>query len=229
MKKDITEDISSKGHSNPSLSDADFEFMKERLEKISLVLYYISKEWSDDEPLKKSIRQVAIESVSIARKKEVLSPEALHQLAHGFTVQKDKLEPLIRLAVSGGFLSQAAAAVFKEELAGLQQRFLSPVQQGLLPSFERRSVRSPQSTKSKEGSPLGATHVSPDRSGGSSPIRKDQILSAVKEGVEYSIRDIVGAVPGVSEKTIQRELSRLVSEGVLVKKGERRWSTYRRA
>jgi hypothetical protein len=33
-------------------------------------------------------------------------------------------------------------------------------------------------------------------------------------------------VRGVSEKTIQRELSLLVLEGTVRKQGERRWTTY---
>ncbi len=228
MKKDIKENREVKGQDSLYLSDSDFEFMKERLEKVSLVIYYISKEWSDQEPLKKSIRQVAIDCALIAQRKEPFSPEALQKLAHGFTIQKDKLEPLLSLAVSAGFLSSSARDAFKEELVALEARFSVSFARALLPAPTPRVAEPPRAPRAKEGSFSGASHVSPDRGKGSAPLRQDQILSALSNGVEYSIRDIVGAVPGVSEKTIQRELSRLVATGVLVKKGERRWSTYRR-
>ncbi|OYV25744.1 MAG: hypothetical protein B7W98_03655, partial [Parcubacteria group bacterium 20-58-5] len=56
--------------------------------------------------------------------------------------------------------------------------------------------------------------------------RKDSILSVIKDKGEAGIKDISTRVRGVSEKTIQRELQTLVSQGVLLKKGERRWSVY---
>ena len=40
------------------------------------------------------------------------------------------------------------------------------------------------------------------------------------------IKDIVMSITGCSEKTIQRELSALVAQGVLKKIGEKRWSRY---
>lgn len=73
---------------------------------------------------------------------------------------------------------------------------------------------------------------------------KDEVLESISRGLgeerrktiveqflpdkEYSIKDLLGTVPGVSEKTIQRELATLVETGILGKHGERRWSRYYR-
>ena len=56
--------------------------------------------------------------------------------------------------------------------------------------------------------------------------RRDAILSIIKNKGTASIKDISTHVRGVSEKTIQRELATLISEGEVSKQGERRWSTY---
>jgi len=56
--------------------------------------------------------------------------------------------------------------------------------------------------------------------------RRDAILSVIKNKGTASIKDISTHVRGVSEKTIQRELATLISEGKVSKQGERRWSTY---
>jgi hypothetical protein len=56
--------------------------------------------------------------------------------------------------------------------------------------------------------------------------RRDAILSVIKNKGTASIKDISTLVRGVSEKTIQRELSALIGSGDVVKRGERRWSTY---
>jgi hypothetical protein len=59
--------------------------------------------------------------------------------------------------------------------------------------------------------------------------RRSDILSVLSNKDRISIKDVVSVIDGVSEKTIQRELIAMVADGVLIKEGERRWSTYRRA
>lgn len=59
--------------------------------------------------------------------------------------------------------------------------------------------------------------------------RRETILRLIKDkgdGAEVSIKDVVGHFSDCGEKTIQRELTALVEEGVLKKTGERRWSRY---
>lgn len=56
--------------------------------------------------------------------------------------------------------------------------------------------------------------------------RREAIMSIIREKGTASIKDISTMIHGVSEKTIQRELLSLISSGSLVKRGERRWSTY---
>jgi hypothetical protein len=59
--------------------------------------------------------------------------------------------------------------------------------------------------------------------------RRDVILGLIKDKgdrAEVSIKDVVGHFSDCGEKTIQRELTALVEEGVLKKIGERRWSRY---
>lgn len=57
--------------------------------------------------------------------------------------------------------------------------------------------------------------------------RTSLILDFVKKNKEVSIKDIAKAVRGCSEKTIQRELTQLINEGLIERRGERRWSVYR--
>ena len=56
--------------------------------------------------------------------------------------------------------------------------------------------------------------------------RKERILQVIREKNQVSIKDISKEVRDCSEKTIQRELVALVSQGILKREGERRWSTY---
>lgn len=57
--------------------------------------------------------------------------------------------------------------------------------------------------------------------------RKELILNLLKTNKgELSIRDIALYIKGYSEKTIQRDLITMINQGIVKKRGERRWSRY---
>jgi hypothetical protein len=58
--------------------------------------------------------------------------------------------------------------------------------------------------------------------------RRGALLAVIESRGKVMIKDLVVVVPGVSEKTIQRELQSMILDGVLQKEGERRWTTYSR-
>lgn len=56
--------------------------------------------------------------------------------------------------------------------------------------------------------------------------RRAIILALLRSKSEISVSDAMKELPGVSDKTVQRELVAMVEAGILSKKGEKRWSTY---
>lgn len=56
--------------------------------------------------------------------------------------------------------------------------------------------------------------------------RREKIVSFIAKKKDVSIKDITGLFKDIGEKTIQRELAALVSEGAIKKRGEKRWSKY---
>ncbi|MSU55168.1 MAG: hypothetical protein EXS46_01340 [Candidatus Taylorbacteria bacterium] len=81
------------------------------------------------------------------------------------------------------------------------------------------------------GSQIGASRTPQFKGQGTSThvsggAREFEILRLVGLKNNLTIRDFSLVIKGCSEKTIQRELSRLVKVGVLNKIGERRWSRY---
>jgi len=52
------------------------------------------------------------------------------------------------------------------------------------------------------------------------------ILDLVRKRKSLSIKEIAAVIKDCSEKTIQRELAALISQGLVRKVGERRWSLY---
>lgn len=56
--------------------------------------------------------------------------------------------------------------------------------------------------------------------------RRMAVLDAISKQRNMRIKDIAGAVPGCSEKTVQRELLSLIRDGIVEKSGSKRWTTY---
>ncbi len=90
-------------------------------------------------------------------------------------------------------------------------------------SQPRPLATAPASATSHKGHSKG--HIPP----APAPIRsnrRDAITAVLRtKGASY-IKDISTAIRDVSEKTIQRELQSMVTEGVVTRTGERRWTTY---
>jgi hypothetical protein len=57
--------------------------------------------------------------------------------------------------------------------------------------------------------------------------RKGQIMVLIRRSGGVGIKEVAKEFPGVSEKTIQRELNTLILEGAVSREGERRWSVYK--
>jgi predicted transcriptional regulator len=56
--------------------------------------------------------------------------------------------------------------------------------------------------------------------------RQEVILNILKKKKEIMVKDISAVIVDCSEKTLQRELLDMVTQGILKKEGERRWSKY---
>jgi hypothetical protein len=61
---------------------------------------------------------------------------------------------------------------------------------------------------------------------GSLSLRSQTILDILRTGGSLGIKDIAANLPEYGEKTIQRELVTLVSQGKVKKLGLKRWSRY---
>ncbi len=87
-----------------------------------------------------------------------------------------------------------------------------------------------ESTPIKDNSIISApkTHVLKEYSPVAVKKNKRQsiIINLLKRKKEIMVKDVSEIIHDCSEKTLQRELLTLVSQGVLAKEGERRWTKY---
>jgi hypothetical protein len=147
----------------------------------------------------------------------------------------------LRFAATGGSISADNARVLIEEYEQIALKiaadnrpspFVSP-QDFALPAIEQKEPQ-PLLGERGEGVPTQSLRVKDIRDKGQKVTKHTQgqgertslILDLVRRNKGISIKDISTNVRNCSEKTIQRELVALISQGLVKKVGERRWSLY---
>lgn len=59
------------------------------------------------------------------------------------------------------------------------------------------------------------------------PSRRERVLNVIRDKGEVTIKDISENIKDCSEKTIQRELTDLIKDNIIMREGDRRWSKYK--
>lgn len=152
----------------------------------------------------------------------------------------------VRLSTTRGMLSQENALILGQEYEQIAEKIAA--ENRLSPFLSAQDLSIPDVPQSQSGAQLMAPI--PDFSGGFiqnsvkdnpkghiglSSKRQSQtgfermalILDFVKKNNGVSIKDIASVVRNCSEKTIQRELTDLIRQGLVYREGERRWSLYK--
>lgn len=222
---------------NP-FSDTFSLFLFKKTEKIVLALYLVTDHLSDTEPIKTSVRKVANQilkdGISVTTKPHV----ALGQ--EGMVVHMYEVVSLLDIAVSVKLISQKNTTLIKDEIMRLvkdihqhnESRHSGTV---LKKTFFVVDTESPADVLYKGHKGQEKTKMSFTKSNQVNRVEKEntikdnrteKIVNLAKEKGNFTIKDASELFVGISEKTIQRELLKLVATGVLKKEGERRWSTY---
>jgi len=199
-----------------------------KAERVVTALYLVSSLMIDQEPLKWQIRNLALETLHLAHKG--INTSLVNSI--------DDLISSISLAGRSALMSQMNVDLLDKGLRAFRQSISETEMVGedflKLERRERHDLNAGNYIKDKKDimkNPdfnvfyKGQTSVSKNMSNRKDK-RRNLVLESLKRKGDSSIKDIVRQVKGCSEKTIQRELNTLISEGLVNKKGERRWSVY---
>lgn len=217
-------------------------FIYKKAERLAKALYLITPAFAESLALRTRIDAIAIGLVDAA-----VAPLAGTRMA--FSRELLALSSVLSIARTGGLLSVMNAELITHEAHTLLQEvaayeeprlFLDEAptlsniarnvpkedthhDQHMHTVSEKIQHHTPKSSRGKDKGQIKdihratALHIKD---------RQESILSVIRNKRKVSIKDISTIIRGVSEKTVQRELSALVESGVVVKQGERRWSTY---
>jgi predicted transcriptional regulator len=186
-----------------SQKSESFIFLHKKTEKLSAALYLVTNLFPETEPMKKTLREKALNLI-----KDVDRDEVLHVIS------------LLSIACRSGLLGQTNFSILKQEFSSLLN-YLDEENQFGRSFFEIPKIRE----ESKEIIIKDKNEDIKDN-GFRKSDRRNIILSLLKKEGELSIKDIAGVIKNCSEKTIQRELVYFIEKGLVKRKGERRWAKY---
>ena len=202
------------GQDNPG------HFVLLKLQKLSAALYLITNVIHDSDPIKWRLRDTSLSLLSQTKSDHLLLGQLIPAISQVLS--------LIDIARLNASVSTMNFDILKQEYLAIRNKLeeqnrpeflkqLAIPESGLEASNIVRQFSSSIATKS-------INHQSAPRL--IANTRRDGILKLIKQQGPISIKDIAKSVPGVSSKTVQRELAELVRAGLLKKEGDRRWSRY---
>jgi predicted O-linked N-acetylglucosamine transferase (SPINDLY family) len=207
-------------------------YIVQKTQKLTSVLYKISNFLSEQDVLKWKLRHHAVELLlTISSLGTIHTVEEAGDVVRKSRAHIEQIISLLEVSFSVGGISEMNFSILKDEYKGLHD---------VLEENVREINQKDIFKKDKYKRQAGIGHISHQMSDKAITMprivrvqvqdkKREQILNYVKARGESTIKDII-SLPELtdmySEKTIQRELSAMVSEGILKKKGERRWSVY---
>lgn len=218
-------------------------FIYKKAERLAKALHLITPAFAESASLRNRIDAIAIGLVDAA----VLPPAPART---ALSRELLSLSSMLSIARTGGLLSVMNAELISREAHVLLQEvavyeeprlFLdeAPTLSQIAKNAQKRdSTENTPAPVSKRTVPSrihkntqtvpGKGHIKDISHTPSGPIkdRQEAVLSVIRNKGSVSIKGISTMIRGVSEKTIQRELTALIGSGAVLKKGERRWSTY---
>lgn len=211
-----------------------FKYIFKKTEKIVSAVFYTTRSLTDEAQKDILIRHVEEKSLSLTTLIEkTLDASRTHQikLLEELRIALIGLESALVMLTAGRIMREDLFEVFRHEIGSLQRA---------LRDYTRETSRHPLETPFAIASraparrehnpprerPLGGSGPPMTSAPSTLPNRRDRILSIIKDKGHVTIKDVSTAITDVSEKTIQRELTSLISDGIIVKEGERRWSKY---
>lgn len=230
----------------PKDKAVDLNLVLLKTHKLSSVLYLVTNPLADQDPLKWRLRDLALQAVAdisdlVASRSESRQIGIIETVVATF----NRVISFIDIAVQNRSVSEMNLTILKQEYLQLRSKmesfrqqiqpalFAAPVQPPEWLAVPAAANPAPALTAQYNNRPLSEVvsvkdkgRKTEDQDKSLNNSRREAIVAFVKKHDWSSIKDIARAVPGVSSKTVQRELADLVRQGTLKKEGDRRWSRY---
>lgn len=216
-------------------SNSYHSFIVRKSERLASALYVITGFMPVEEPVRTRLRVCAIDLITRSSHPSELGGAETEK----FESRCAEIATILETAQYAGLISHLNAKMIGDEygaLASFVRTNAAKISErgGALKKGSIASIKAlPSSIRQYDKSLLNKSHIgkgkSSKKNNNSESSRKDIIISLFSTLDKVSLKDAMSVIPDVSDKTVQRELLDLVAQGILIKEGERRWTTYKKA
>lgn len=202
-------------------------FIYKKAERLAKAIHLIAPAFAGSMSLRNRIDSVAVALVDSALLAPLSARAALSR-------ELLALSSVLSIARTGGLLSSMNAELIAreahlllEEVAAYEEPRLSLDDVPTLSAIAKLQYSSVPAKRAIAERPAAVPNVRAAKVPETQiKDRRDSIIAVIKDRGKANIKDISTHIRGVSEKTIQRELLALITLGMVLKQGERRWSIY---
>ncbi len=205
-------------------------FIYKKAERLAKVIHIITPAFSETPALRNRIDLIAVGLIDSAVLSPIYSQDALAR-------ELLALSSVLSIARTSGMLSIMNVNLIEEEVHALLQEIATYEEPHIsldeVPSIAELAKASSSRRVVRSDSRRTVTNIKSNKTvranKGQNNIkdkRIEAILSIIRVKGRVYIKDISTSIRDVSEKTIQRELTALVSKGILIRNGKRRWTSY---
>lgn len=218
-----------------------------RADKIAAATYLVTDLFSDQEPLKYTLRQLSLDLASACH-----TPLSSASITQSFSLLQmiDMLIGRIEISTVAGLVSEMNGTILKNELVSLRKDYthsyfgndngvfggsvainIAPDLHAQFFTQDTTKSSSPHVSSTENQNDIKTTFntIQNDiqkNSEEETKQRREKILYIISEKRDVTIKDITDNVKDCSDKTIQRDLNALIVAGSIVKVGNKRWSRY---
>ena len=201
-----------------------------KTEKLVAAIYMLTSFFDSKEPMKWRLRELGSQLLSFSAESKNTVLEIISLLTVG------KNAGLIS-DMNFNIIHREFSRLLPEQIT-LDDMFEKPMLKEANLAPEKRSLYVASSVASAPSAPIikdkPYIHTEQEKKDlkefGAVAVKKNSrqsiIIGLLKRKKEIMIKDVSPLIDGVSEKTIQRELLSMVSQKILKKEGEKRWSRY---
>lgn len=223
---------------NNVINDSELLFLLKKTEKIITATYILTDFIPKEEIIKKTLKDNSHQILN------TVCNLFYSRTNRAFEVKKIKslfikLLTQYNLAFVSGYISQMNTEIIKDEINNLIRiidDFERELEDENFPDLKQSlfgvDVRNKRHYEAKDKTVRNKENIK-DTDKKSFKInlnnnnnREEKVIEIIKDKKEVSIKDISEVILDCSEKTIQRTLNKMISEGKVLKTGERRWAKY---
>lgn len=229
--------------------DEVFVLAYKKTEKLASALYMITNLFSDNEPIKWTLRKKVADLLSFTLTYKDTAELSQNDFVYNIKTRVLELSSLLEVSFRGGLVSQMNFSVLKHEFSNLINIFSkteispkNPFNENISKTFFDMSRSGEVGRDSDKiynridsGYPVQRTSVGEIKDKDIT-VAKDSFKRSNRQTLilslfnnkkrDLSIKDITHIIKDCSEKTVQRELNSFISMGLLKRAGVRRWSRY---